>query len=98
MAIVGGSKVSTKLDLLGNLLSKVDVLVIVGAMANTFLAAKGMPVGRSLQEKDLHETARADHGPGGGGLLRDRAAGGRHHRAGVQGACADADSAGGRRA
>ncbi|HEX3982892.1 MAG TPA: phosphoglycerate kinase, partial [Acidisoma sp.] len=58
MAIVGGSKVSTKLDLLGNLLSKVDVLVIVGAMANTFLAAKGMPVGRSLQEKDLHETAR----------------------------------------
>ncbi|MCB8878940.1 phosphoglycerate kinase [Acidisoma cellulosilytica] len=58
MAIVGGSKVSTKLDLLGNLLDKVDVLVIVGAMANTFLAAKGMPVGRSLQEKDLHETAR----------------------------------------
>ncbi|GAB0119300.1 phosphoglycerate kinase [Acidisoma sp. 7E03] len=58
MAIVGGSKVSTKLDLLGNLLTKVDVLVIVGAMANTFLAAKGLPVGRSLQEKDLHETAR----------------------------------------
>ncbi|MCB8874074.1 phosphoglycerate kinase [Acidisoma silvae] len=58
MAIVGGSKVSTKLDLLGNLVGKVDVLVIVGAMANTFLAAKGMPVGRSLQEKDLHETAR----------------------------------------
>jgi phosphoglycerate kinase len=58
MAIVGGSKVSSKLDLLGNLLGKVDVLVIVGAMANTFLAAKGMPVGRSLQEKDLHETAR----------------------------------------
>ncbi|MBW4022481.1 MAG: phosphoglycerate kinase [Proteobacteria bacterium] len=58
MAIVGGSKVSTKLDLLGNLLERVDVLVIVGAMANTFLAAKGLPVGRSLQEKDLHETAR----------------------------------------
>jgi phosphoglycerate kinase len=58
MAIVGGSKVSTKLDLLGNLLNKVDVLVIVGAMANTFLAAKGLPVGRSLQEKDLHDTAR----------------------------------------
>jgi phosphoglycerate kinase len=58
MAIVGGSKVSTKLDLLGNLLSKVDVLVIVGAMANTFLAAKGLHVGRSLQERDLHETAR----------------------------------------
>ncbi|GAB0112560.1 phosphoglycerate kinase [Acidisoma sp. C75] len=58
MAIVGGSKVSTKLDLLGNLLARVDVLVIVGAMANTFLAAKGLPVGRSLQEADLHETAR----------------------------------------
>lgn len=58
MAIVGGSKVSTKLDLLGNLLTKVDILVIVGAMANTFLAAKGLPVGRSLQEKDLHDTAR----------------------------------------
>lgn len=58
MAIVGGSKVSTKLDLLGNLLGRVDVLVIVGAMANTFLAAQGFPVGRSLQEKDLHETAR----------------------------------------
>jgi phosphoglycerate kinase len=59
MAIVGGSKVSTKLDLLGNLLERVDVLVIVGAMANTFLAAKGLPVGRSLQERDLHDTARA---------------------------------------
>ena len=58
MAIVGGSKVSTKLDLLGNMLERVDVLVIVGAMANTFLAAKGLPVGRSLQEKDLHGTAR----------------------------------------
>ena len=59
MAIVGGSKVSTKLDLLGNMLERVDVLVIVGAMANTFLAAKGLPVGRSLQERDLHDTARA---------------------------------------
>jgi phosphoglycerate kinase len=58
MAIVGGSKVSTKLDLLGNMLERVDVLVIVGAMANTFLAAKGLPVGRSLQEQDLHGTAR----------------------------------------
>ena len=58
MAIVGGSKVSTKLDLLGNMLERVDVLVIVGAMANTFLAAKGLPVGRSLQERDLHGTAR----------------------------------------
>ena len=58
MAIVGGAKVSTKLDLLGNLSSKVDVLVIGGAMANTFLAAQGMSMGKSLQEADMHETAR----------------------------------------
>ena len=58
MAIVGGAKVSTKLDLLGNLVSRVDVLVIGGAMANTFLAAKGIAVGKSLQEAELHDTAR----------------------------------------
>jgi len=58
MAIVAGSKVSTKLDLLGNLLSKVDVLVIGGAMANTFLAAQGISVGKSLQEAEMHQTAR----------------------------------------
>jgi phosphoglycerate kinase len=57
-AIVGGAKVSTKLDLLGNLVSRVNVLVIGGGMANTFLAAQGMRVGKSLQEADLHETAR----------------------------------------
>ncbi|MGI4796193.1 MAG: phosphoglycerate kinase [Janthinobacterium lividum] len=57
-AVVGGSKVSTKLELLGNLVGKVDMLVIGGAMANTFLAAQGAEVGRSLQEADMHETAR----------------------------------------
>jgi phosphoglycerate kinase len=57
-AIVGGAKISTKLDLLGNLLSKVDVLIIGGAMANTFLAAQGKPVGKSLCEHDLVSTAR----------------------------------------
>jgi phosphoglycerate kinase len=57
MAIVGGSKVSTKLDLLGNLVTKVDFLVIGGAMANTFLAAQGVNVGRSLQEAEMHATA-----------------------------------------
>jgi phosphoglycerate kinase len=56
-AIVAGSKVSTKLDLLNNLVAKVDILVIGGAMANTFLAAQGHDVGKSLQEKDLHATA-----------------------------------------
>ncbi len=57
MAIVGGSKVSTKLDLLGNLVGRVDLLVIGGAMANTFLAAQGVGVGRSLQEAEMHATA-----------------------------------------
>ena len=56
-AIVGGSKVSTKLELLGNLVGKVDVLVIGGAMANTFLAAQAVGVGKSLQEAEMHGTA-----------------------------------------
>jgi phosphoglycerate kinase len=57
-AIVGGAKVSTKLELLGNLVGKVDLLVIGGAMANTFLAAQGLTVGKSLQEAEMHATAR----------------------------------------
>jgi phosphoglycerate kinase len=57
-AIVGGAKVSTKLDLLGNLSRKVDVLIIGGAMANTFLLAQGKKVGKSLFEKDLVEIAK----------------------------------------
>jgi phosphoglycerate kinase len=59
VAIVGGAKVSTKLDLLDNLVAKVDHLVIGGAMANTFLHAQGYPVGHSLHEPDLAENARA---------------------------------------
>ncbi|MSU89020.1 phosphoglycerate kinase [Rhodobacteraceae bacterium 2CG4] len=59
VAVVGGAKVSTKLDLLGNLLEKVDTIVIGGGMANTFLAAKGIDVGKSLCEHDLADTARA---------------------------------------
>ncbi len=58
VAIVGGAKVSTKLELLANLIGKVDALVIGGAMANTFLAAKGVAVGKSLSEPDLAEAAR----------------------------------------
>jgi len=58
-AIVGGAKVSSKLELLGNLVAKVDHLVIGGGMANTFLAAAGRPVGRSLCEHEMAETARA---------------------------------------
>ena len=57
-AIVGGAKISTKLDLLGNLIEKVDVLIIGGGMANTFLAAQGKGMGKSLCETDLLPTAR----------------------------------------
>jgi phosphoglycerate kinase len=57
-AIVGGAKISTKLDLLGNLLNHVDALIIGGGMANTFLAAQGKAVGKSLCENDLIPTAR----------------------------------------
>ncbi len=58
IAVVGGAKVSTKLELLGNLSKKVDQIVIGGGMANTFLAAKGINVGKSLCEHDLADTAR----------------------------------------
>jgi phosphoglycerate kinase len=59
IALVGGAKVSTKLDLLQFMTAKVDRLAIGGAMANTFLFAQGRPVGRSLCEKDLADNARA---------------------------------------
>jgi phosphoglycerate kinase len=58
VAIVGGAKVSSKIDLLENLVTKVDGLVIGGGMANTFLHAQGYGVGKSLAEKDLADTAR----------------------------------------
>ncbi|MCP5365443.1 MAG: phosphoglycerate kinase [Hyphomicrobiales bacterium] len=58
-AVVGGAKVSTKLDVLGNLSKKVDYLVIGGAMANTFLYAQGVKVGKSLCEQDMADNARA---------------------------------------
>ena len=57
VAVVGGAKVSTKLELLGNLVAKVDYLVIGGGMANTFLAAQGLDVGKSLAEHDMTGTA-----------------------------------------
>lgn len=58
VAVVGGAKVSTKIELLANLVTKVDHLVIGGGMANTFLVAEGIEVGRSLAERDMAETAR----------------------------------------
>jgi len=57
-AVVGGAKISTKLDVLGNLISRVDQLIIGGAMANTFLNAKGVAVGKSLCEHDMADNAR----------------------------------------
>src|SRR6476660_6199102 len=57
IAIVGGAKVSTKIELLENLVGKVDALVIGGGMANTFLHAQGLAVGKSLAERDLAATA-----------------------------------------
>ncbi|QIK42107.1 phosphoglycerate kinase [Pontivivens nitratireducens] len=59
VAVVGGAKVSTKLDLLGNLIDRMDHIVIGGGMANTFLAAQGIDVGKSLCEHDMTDTARA---------------------------------------
>ena len=58
LAVVGGAKVSSKIDLLQNLVARVETLVIGGAMANTFLAAEGRNVGKSLHEPDLLDTAR----------------------------------------
>ncbi|MEP0232145.1 phosphoglycerate kinase [Roseibium sp.] len=58
LAVVGGAKVSSKIDLLENLVGKVDMLVIGGGMANTFMAANGINVGKSLCEHDLADTAR----------------------------------------
>ena len=58
LAVVGGAKISTKLDLLGNMIGKVDMLVLGGGMANTFLHATGVDVGKSLCEADMAEAAR----------------------------------------
>jgi phosphoglycerate kinase len=69
-AIVGGSKISTKLDLLGNLLARVDILAIGGGMANTFLHAKGIGIGRSLCEADMAQSARR--------ILADAQSSGKH--------------------
>jgi phosphoglycerate kinase len=59
VALVGGAKVSSKLELLGNLVAKVDALIIGGGMANTFLYAQGVGIGKSLAERDLADTARS---------------------------------------
>lgn len=58
VAVVGGAKISTKLDLLANMIKKVDTLILGGGMANTFLKAKGVEIGKSLCEDDMLDTAR----------------------------------------
>jgi phosphoglycerate kinase len=58
VAVVGGAKISTKLDLIGNLAGIADIIVIGGGMANTFLGAEGYPVGKSLCERDMFDNAR----------------------------------------
>lgn len=58
MAVIGGAKISTKLELLGNLIEKVDVMILGGGMANTFLAAQGTPIGKSLCEHEMVGTAK----------------------------------------
>ncbi len=76
---------SSKIDVLENLASKVDALVIGGGMANTFLLAKGIAVGKSLAEPDLADTAQADHRRRREGRLADRPAGRCGRRGGAQG-------------
>jgi phosphoglycerate kinase len=58
MAVIGGAKISTKLELLGNLIEKVDIMILGGGMANTFLAALGTPMGKSLCEHEMLDTAK----------------------------------------
>ena len=79
-AIVGGAKVSTKIPVLKNLAAKVDKLIIGGGMANTFLQAHGIDIGKSLAEPDFVEHRARDHDGGQGARLRDRAARGRGDR------------------
>jgi phosphoglycerate kinase len=91
-AIVGGAKISTKLDLLGNLVARVDMLVIGGGMANTFLHAVGVEVGKSLCEHDMADTAREiSRRPRR--RLRRRAADRRGGRGRVQGRARERDRA-----
>ena len=85
VAIVGGAKVSSKIDVLEHLVDKVDALVIGGGMANTFLLAKGIAIGKSLAEPDLADTARTHHRRRRQGRLHDRPARRRGRRQGIQG-------------
>ena len=85
VAIVGGAKISSKLELLANLIRKVDALVIGGGMANTFLAAKGAGIGKIAERAGPADDGPADHAGSGAGRLRDRAADRRRRRGGLRG-------------
>ena len=70
MAIVGGAKVSTKIEVLSNLAARMDQLVVGGGMANTFLLAKGVEIGASFSEPDFVDDRQDDHGAGRGRAAR----------------------------
>jgi phosphoglycerate kinase len=97
VAIVAGSKVSTKLAILQSLAKNVDRLVVGGGIANTFLLAEGLPIGKSLAEPALVDEARAGDRGDEGARRRGAAAGRRRHRHGVQGRRGGDDEAGRRR-
>ena len=84
MAIVGGAKVSTKIDVLVNLSAKLDVLVVGGAMANTFLLAQGVKIGNSLAEPDSVATVSEIMAHARTVSLRDRSSVRRGRRQGAQ--------------
>ena len=96
VAVVGGAKVSTKIDLLSNLVGRVDALVIGGGMANTFLAAQGIDVGRSLAEREMAGTAREIMAKAAGAgcaiLLPEDVVVAREFRAGAPSAVVPADA------
>ncbi len=92
VAILGGAKVSDKLEVIENLLPRVDAIIIGGAMAYTFLEAAGLPVGRSLVEDDLVETARALRAPRRGARHPVRPAGRSRRGAGARGRRAGRDA------
>ena len=97
VAILGGAKVSDKLEVIENLLPKVDALVIGGAMAYTFLKAQGVAVGRSLVEADLVDTARDLQAQADARGLHARAARGSRRGRDARGGRADRDAGRGRR-
>ena len=89
VAIIGGAKVSDKIEVIENLLGKVDTLLIGGAMAYTFFKSRHLPVGKSLVEDDRLATAHRDHRAGAAAQRAAAAAGRSRRRAEARGGSAD---------